>query len=295
MHLVSAQGGSRMKKIHISGGELSAVILPDFGGMVSELNLVGGISLLRMRYNQLGACNVLTGGIPVLFPFVSKCWDDEAVFKGSVHTYPIHGFAKDLSFAVEKVGDSLCVLSLESSAATKRIYPFDFRLVLSYEIRENRLTTAIQVDNLDDAPMPFAAGFHPYFYAPDKERITFHMNLKEFWDHDQFDEEGNPFHGNLDGELDLTRSRRYNTIFWSGDPNCEIINQAQGYQVKLLCGETFKYITVFTGQPDVLIVEPWQARPDAPRRPDECQILAPHTSGRYEYSILAEKLKKGQG
>ena len=129
-----------MKKITIRNEHLQAVILPDFGAVVAEL-AVDGVQMLRMNYGQLGFANVLAGGIPVLFPFVSRIKNDEAFFDGVVFTMPMHGFVKDMPFAVAEQCEDRCVLELAANEMTKRFYPFDFVLRITYALEGNRLVT----------------------------------------------------------------------------------------------------------------------------------------------------------
>ena len=276
-----------MKRVIITGARVRAVVLPDFGGMVSELQ-IDGATVLRMDYGKLGMSNVLSGGIPVLFPFVSRSRDDEAAFLGKAHTMPMHGFAKDLPFELVEQYEDSCTLRLRASEATKPFYPFDFELTIKYEIAGDDLRTTMRVHNTGAEALPFAAGFHPFFYTPERERTEFAFGLKEYWDYVHADASGAPIHGMRTDVLRL--ADLYDTVFWNGDPDCVLTNHAQGYRAKLCCTESFKVITICTALENASCIEPWQAVPGAANDASLCQILAPGEDRSYSYSICLERL-----
>lgn len=274
-----------MKKIEISNERIRAEILPDFGGMLAHLQ-ISGTEILRMNEGMLGIANVLAGGIPLLFPFASATPGNEAIFRGRSYTMPMHGFAKDLPFDVVRTEPDLCELRLLSSEVTRRYYPFEFDLRLIYAIADAELHTLLMVQNTGEGEMPFAAGFHPYFRMPDRRRSRFRFGLKEYWNYLDRDADGMPRHGVLSGELRLQDD--HDTVFWNGRPDCEIICEAPDYRVKLQCAGAFDVITLCTTQDGAACVEPWQARPGAAHRPQECRRLQPGEAERYEYILHLE-------
>lgn len=276
-----------MKKVVIANESIQAVILPDFGGAVSELK-VEGAEVLRMNYGMLGMSSVLAGGIPVLFPFVSRTRDDEAVFLGESYTMPMHGFAKDMPFELTRCWDCGCEVTLESCAITRRFYPYDFRLRIVYECVESSLRTTMHVENTGNVDLPFAAGYHPFFLVRDGDRTSFSFGLKEYWDYLRMDADGKPTPGTLEGGVDLADS--YDTVFFSGNADSEIVNHDLGWRARLECGDTFDVITICTSLENAACVEPWQARPGAAHDPEACQVVKPGTAKSYIYSIQLEKL-----
>lgn len=274
-----------MKKIEISNERIHAEILPDFGGVLAHLQ-INGTEILRMNENMLGVANVLAGGIPLLFPFASATAGNEAKFRGRSYTMPMHGFAKDLPFDVVRAEPGLCELRLLSSEVTRRYYPYEFDLRLIYTIVGAELHTLLAVQNTGEGEMPFAAGFHPYFRMPDRSKSRFRFGLKEYWNYLDCDANGLPRHGVIGGDLHLKDD--HDTVFWNGCPDCEIICEAPDYRVRLQCAGAFDVITLCTTQAGAACVEPWQARPDAAHRPQECRRLQPGEAGRYEYILQLE-------
>ncbi len=272
-----------MKKIEIQKGDIRAVILPDFGGMVSELS-VGGRAVLRMFYEKLGLTNVLSGGIPLMFPFPSRCRDDEAEFEGRRYSMPMHGFAKDLPFATAEVSEGACRLELESSCHTLRCYPYDFLLSVRYEIVGNAFRTSLEVENRSDRRMPFVLGTHPYFLSSDKGRTAFRFGLREY---DCY-LEPEVRHGTVEGPLSL--ADRHDTVFWNGSPACELENPADGYRLRMEGDDSFGVVTICTWQEAAVCIEPWQGRPDAANHPEQCLWLAPGARRSFSYDIVLEAI-----
>lgn len=274
-----------MKRIVISNEQVQAEILPDFGGTVAHLR-IHGTDVLRMDEGLLGVSNTLAGGIPVLFPFVSATPGCAAEFRGAVHPMPPHGFVKDLPFEVLREEASACEIRIQSSVVTQHFYPYDFELRLLYEVIGSALKTTLIVKNTDDAELPFAAGFHPYFLTPDRKKTRFSFGLTEYWNYLQCDENGKPLYGKQEGELRL--DDEHDTVFWGGNSDCEIICDEPAYRVKMECGETLDVLTICTNLENASCVEPWQARPGAAHRREECQILAPGEEKAYSYTMILE-------
>ena len=87
----------------------------------------------------------------------------------------------------------------------------------------------------------------------------------------------------LDGGLHLKDD--HDTVFRTGCPDCEITCEEPAFRARIECGETFDVITICTTEENASCVEPWQGRPGAAHRPEECQILNPGEEKRYTYAI----------
>lgn len=272
-----------MKRIVISNEQVQAEILPDFGGTVAHLR-IRGTDVLRMDEGLLGVSNTLAGGVPVLFPFVSATPGNAAEFRGGNYPMPPHGFVKDLPFEVLREEPAACEIRIRSSVVTRHFYPYDFELRLVYEVMDNALKTTMIVKNSDTADLPFAAGFHPYFLTPDRTKTRFSFGLKEYWNFLKCDAEGKPLHGRQEGELQLCDE--HDTVFFNGSADCEIICDEPAYRVKMECGETLDVLTICTTLENASCVEPWQARPGAAHRREECRILKPGEEKAYSYTMI---------
>lgn len=110
---------------------------------------------------------------PVLFPFVGSLKDHQYTHQGQTYQLGQHGFARDMEFSlVEKKPDEVTFV-LKSNEETKRIYPFDFQLFISYQLGGDGLTTAYRVVNESEAEMYFSIGGHPAFNVPLEEDLSF--------------------------------------------------------------------------------------------------------------------------
>ncbi|ULQ49507.1 aldose 1-epimerase family protein [Liquorilactobacillus nagelii] len=117
---------------------------------------------------------------PVLFPFVGRLKDDQYCYGGENYEMHQHGFARDSDFEViEKDSDHL-IFELNSSATTKAIYPFDFKLRIGYFLQASALKVSYQVENLSDEKMLFSIGGHPAFNVPLQKDESFDDYLVEF-------------------------------------------------------------------------------------------------------------------
>ena len=110
---------------------------------------------------------------PVLFPFVGRLKDDRYSYQNQTFPMGQHGFARDQVFEVIEQGEQSVSLLLKSSSKTKEIYPFDFELVLTYELTDAEITVGYQVINTGNEEMLFSIGGHPAFNVPLEEQLSF--------------------------------------------------------------------------------------------------------------------------
>ncbi|WP_375179558.1 aldose 1-epimerase family protein [Enterococcus rotai] len=110
---------------------------------------------------------------PVLFPVVGRLKDDQYTYQNQTYPMSQHGFARDSLFNVIEHGTELVSLSLKSNKETKKVYPFDFELILSYLLEEDNLVVRYQVENTGASDMYFSIGGHPAFNVPLESGLTF--------------------------------------------------------------------------------------------------------------------------
>lgn len=103
---------------------------------------------------------------PVLFPIVGRLKNDQYEIGGLKYNMGQHGFARDYTFVVTGQNDNMVRMSLESDLSTKELYPFDFRLTITYKLDESTIGVTYLVENLDDNTMYFSIGAHPGFNIP---------------------------------------------------------------------------------------------------------------------------------
>jgi galactose mutarotase-like enzyme len=103
---------------------------------------------------------------PLLFPIVGRLVNDEMRHRGKTYRMTQHGFARDSRFTWAERGDNRCTLVLEDSDATRALYPFAFRLVVTYTLDEAGLDVALKIVNPGGETLPASLGGHPAFNWP---------------------------------------------------------------------------------------------------------------------------------
>lgn len=154
-------------------------ITPERGGMITGFTLDGEDYVWR-RYPNFGQCNRPRFGIPVLFPSCGKPDNGVHTFDGVDYPMEIHGFAALCAWEVESVGPDGVTLILESSPLTKFLYPFDFTVMITYNLEGNKATIDLTVINEDEKPMPFSFGYHPYFNVSNLDNVSFDIHCDTY-------------------------------------------------------------------------------------------------------------------
>lgn len=130
------------------------------GAQVTSWVPAGGEERFYMSANTPWGKEV-HGGIPICWP-----WYEAGPDKGQ----PIHGIARYVRWTSEERTVSGIRLALESSDETRRIWPYDFRLVYEVVLRESRLDCKLSALNTGSVPITANDAFHPYFAVRDVEK-----------------------------------------------------------------------------------------------------------------------------
>ena len=112
----------------------------------------------------------LPGGWPFCFPVCARLMRQGKpgayLYDGKWYELPIHGFSWSSPWQVEAANNDSITLVLRDNEQTQAMYPFSFEVVLRYEVSRGQLNCHQTYRNLSDRPMPYYAGFHPYFLTP---------------------------------------------------------------------------------------------------------------------------------
>ena len=121
-------------------------------------------------------------GIPLLFPFPNRVRDGAFTFRGDkfIVNPSRHGFVRDKPWRVKESGASdvrgaWLVSSFDATDYQEQIlrqFPFPFRLEVTYNLFESRLSMEAVVKNIGDRAMPVGFGIHPYFRKPTRGAVT---------------------------------------------------------------------------------------------------------------------------
>lgn len=109
---------------------------------------------------------VWNGRSPLLFPIVGEVARNRLNVAGKAYEIGRHGFARTSTFALVGSDEASCTWRLESSEATRRQYPFEFRLDATYRIEGATLHMEARATNTGAAVMPASFGFHPALRWP---------------------------------------------------------------------------------------------------------------------------------
>ena len=90
---------------------------------------------------------------PVLFPIVGKLKHGRYIYDDATFKLSGHGFARDKAFNLIDGNDDAIVYELRSDKETKTVYPFEFRLRITYRLKGNQLSVNWEVKNLDEIEM----------------------------------------------------------------------------------------------------------------------------------------------
>ncbi|MBE9093378.1 aldose epimerase [Tychonema sp. LEGE 07203] len=160
-------------------------VVPERGGIAISW-LVEGKEMFYLDAERFANPDLtVRGGIPILFPICSNLPDNTYTHKGVERKLKQHGFARDLPWtATEQVTDGCAAITLvlNSDEKTQAVYPFDFQVAFTYQIKGNSLEIVQEYTNMGTEPMPFSSGLHPYFLAPDKTNLRFEIPGMQYRD-----------------------------------------------------------------------------------------------------------------
>lgn len=161
-----------------STGQNSAMIIPEYGGILNRLTLHGNPVLAGYK-NDVEAKALYYYKGAWLFPFANRLQHGRWDWNGREYQWPIndisHGHALHGGMAKQpfKVGSSQVS---ESSASITVIhqsteglgtaYPFPFELTITYTLGQGTLSVDIQIHNIGATMLPYQLGWHPYFMVP---------------------------------------------------------------------------------------------------------------------------------
>jgi glucose-6-phosphate 1-epimerase len=158
-------------------GGLEKVVLRSRDGAVAEVYLHGAHvtswqpasdgeeRLFLSERSEFRAGSAIRGGIPVIFP--------QFAAEGPL---PRHGFARTAKWrlltgnadaAAPADGAASATLELESSEATRAIWPAEFVATLALRVGGDRLSIALGVSNVGSRPFTFTSALHTYLRVDD--------------------------------------------------------------------------------------------------------------------------------
>ena len=125
------------------------------------------------EYIWYGKTEIWYGQAPVLFPVIGQLINDKYFYNGKEYSMPKHGLARKLLFNVKECEGAKAVFSLKSNAETLASYPFNFELLVTFELKGKTLVNTMKVINETDGEMYFSIGAHPGFNCAIGDIIEF--------------------------------------------------------------------------------------------------------------------------
>ncbi len=232
-------------------------VVPERGGIITSWRINSHelfyLDQERFQNPQLS----VRGGIPILFPICGNLPQDTYHYQQKEYVLKQHGFARDLPWEVKASSTESCAgitLVLSSNQTTEKVFPFQFELVLEYQLSGNSLKIQKSLTNHSSEPLPFAFGIHPYFAVKDKEKLVIDIPASEY--EDKNTRTKTAFKGVLDWnqeEIDIAFGNL------SSD-HTKITNTEQGWQLSISYSEIYSTLVFWTVKgKDFICLEPWSA------------------------------------
>ncbi|HEX2865165.1 MAG TPA: aldose 1-epimerase [Deinococcales bacterium] len=253
---------------------------PNTGASPTSLDaIIGGQRVPVMRRTPP---DVLGGGKSTYYssftlaPYSNRIRAARFTFRGQEHvlrpTTPEgtaqHGDVRNRPWPLARTESSL-IGSLDSRDFEDGNFPFPYVVTVEYHLNGNALTTALQLDNVGDKPMPAGGGFHPYFARTFGNsvdaRLQFNAQGVYFTGPDVMPTEGQQ---PIPDELNFGQTRRigkdrFDHAFGGWDGRA-VLSWGDGpYRLVMTATREFSHLIVFTAPDGSIAIEPVTHATDA--------------------------------
>ena len=279
-------------------GGTTAGVIPALGGIVSSLRFGTRECLFQHPWFRDPATAETRGGIPLLFPICGRLLRDGVPGRYEVHgrpyTLPIHGFAMRRPWDVtDSSGPEALRLRLADSAATRDLYPFAFELELQIAVARNGLACRLTVHNPGPEPLPYYAGFHPYFRVPrpgcGKEDMRYEAQAaaRLLYNAAKTDVIGTAAPPAF--PLACTAPQINDLLLETGGENTTRLVYPDGFVLRQTASGLFRFRQLYTLPDEPFFCdEPWMAPPGSLNRAGAPRLLAPGQAETAGIEITAE-------
>ncbi|MGM0838457.1 MAG: aldose epimerase [Bacillota bacterium] len=260
-------------------------VVPERGGIITELGLDGKELLYLNKETLYNKDKNVRGGIPILFPISGQLTNGKYTWSKEVFSICNHGFARNMEWSVLETNeqDSSITLQLSSSEETRKSFPFDFDVTFTYMLKGNELVIEQQYRNKSNAPMPIAAGFHPYFKSDIK---VFPMDADATKLFDYNDGLVKPYNG----MVDLEEKKEAMVLLDSKQNKVEFASSEGKTNITLTYGQEFRYVMLWTEQEnDFVCVEPWMSLTDEFNKKNDLLYIEAGDTLKTVFSIALSK------
>ena len=255
--------------------------------MITGFTLDGDEYIWTRRPN-FSECNRPRFGVPVLFPSCGNPDGGVHLFDGKAYPMECHGFADLCAWEVESVGPDGVTLILESTPLTKFLYPFDFTLLVNYDLNGTTASISMTVINEGDVPMPFSFGYHPYFTASALENVDFDIRCKTCSENAKGEQPAAP------KKITLTRKEGTdNTIrLMTGvEFPMSFTDKGNGHKVTVDADDSFNNGVLWQQDAESFVcMEPWNGWANSVNEEGKHEVLEPDEALTSEWTITIEKV-----
>ena len=252
-----------------------ALLAPARGGMVTRFEVAGRPVLYLDEATLADEAKSVRGGNPVLFPSPGPLAEGRFSWRGRQGTMKQHGFARTRPWRVVSAGKQEVTLELVSDDTTRAQFPWDFALRYRHVLDHARLRIEQRIENRSGEPMPFAAGFHPYFVVADAEKGRARIPTDATRAYDNVDKREVA----VDAPIDLTRAEVDLHLCDHGAREATLELPDGHRNVVRASPEYGRWVIWTLAGKDFVCLEPWTAAGDALNR-DEAPIVVPPGGGR---------------
>lgn len=161
------EGGLTRVVVNARGGRHARAEIYLNGATVTRYDIDGKPVLFCSHTSKYEAGKAIRGGVPIIFPWFGPHPSDSKL--------PQHGVARAAEWRIVstqllKTNEAAVEMELDSTDATRAVWPYDFSLRYSVTVGE-RLVMSLNVTNLSDVEFRYDEALHTYLTVADVRNI----------------------------------------------------------------------------------------------------------------------------
>lgn len=210
---------------------------------------------------------------PVLFPIVGRLKENETTIENQTYSMGQHGFARDMEFEVLDSSTNNVSYRLVANEQSKKLYPYNFELIIKYTLHESGVNVEWTVINNDCKDIYFSIGAHPAFNIDRDNLSDYYLDFKHRNNVERISLEG-PFASTRTSINDLTKinlsseSFENDALIYTNIDEISIKSNSKDYSVRLafkdfpLVGIWTPYYKESNTIAPFICIEPWYGLAD---------------------------------
>lgn len=262
-------------------------VCPERGGIIIGFSVKDKESFYLDKETFYDDKKNIRGGNPILFPLCGQLPNETYKLNGIEYKMKNHGFARIKKWQVINKNTNNCAsikIRLQSDEETFKAYPFKFNVTFEYILKGNKLTINQKYSNESDSIMPMSVGFHPYFYAENKNLIDYKIDAKKYYDNEDsrikdYDSQG----------IDLSDSKELKLILDNSGNNISFYLRDLDRKISFYYNKEFKYIVLWsTPGSNYVCVEPWTSKIGALNGGEDLLMVNPKSKLQLSWSLTVD-------